>query len=147
MLFNGSVTFSYRFNSVMMYGLQLHLAYSVFELDPYWAPIVMGPRWAPFVAGSPDRAPQEQGVPDRVSSGVQKGLLNCSVPVFEDFAPAIKCNMIKECDGGEDERDCHFHVNENSFQLFCSSLPPPHHCHKCRTTQILGLQLSNGRTK
>ncbi|XP_070205907.1 G-protein coupled receptor GRL101-like [Littorina saxatilis] len=39
-------------------------------------------------------------------------VFNCSVPHFHRFEPLLNCNMLKECEGGEDERNCTYHSNE-----------------------------------
>ena len=33
-------------------------------------------------------------------------LFDCSVPHFNSFKPLLSCNMIRECQGNEDEKDC-----------------------------------------
>ena len=33
-------------------------------------------------------------------------LFDCSVPHFHSFKPLLSCNMIRECQGNEDEKDC-----------------------------------------
>ena len=33
-------------------------------------------------------------------------LFDCSVPNFHSFKPLLSCNMIRECQGNEDEKDC-----------------------------------------
>ena len=39
-------------------------------------------------------------------------LYNCSVPHFHSFKPLLSCNMVRECQGNEDEKDCGYHSND-----------------------------------
>ena len=39
-------------------------------------------------------------------------LYNCSVPHFHSFKPLLSCNMVTECQGNEDEKDCGYHSND-----------------------------------
>ena len=39
-------------------------------------------------------------------------LFNCSVPHFHSFKPLLSCNMVRECQGNEDEKDCGYHSND-----------------------------------
>ena len=39
-------------------------------------------------------------------------LYNCSVSHFHSFKPLLTCNMIRECQGNEDEEDCGYHSND-----------------------------------
>ena len=41
---------------------------------------------------------------------MDKAMLNCSVPYFSHFAPALSCNFNVECDKGQDEEDCFYEV-------------------------------------
>ena len=38
------------------------------------------------------------------------GKWNCSVPHWPDFRQHMRCNMLRECEGGEDEVDCGLRV-------------------------------------
>ncbi|KAK7474463.1 hypothetical protein BaRGS_00034285 [Batillaria attramentaria] len=40
------------------------------------------------------------------------GTYNCSVPHFERFRPHFNCNLVKECQDMEDERDCSYTSDE-----------------------------------
>ena len=39
-------------------------------------------------------------------------LYNCSVPHFHSFKPLLSCNLVRECQGNEDEEDCGYHSND-----------------------------------
>ena len=39
-------------------------------------------------------------------------LYNCSVPHFHSFKPLLSCNLVRECQGNEDEKDCSYHSND-----------------------------------
>ena len=39
-------------------------------------------------------------------------LYNCSVPHFHSFKPLLSCNMVRECQGDEDEKECGYHSND-----------------------------------
>ena len=39
-------------------------------------------------------------------------LYNCSVPHFHSFKPLLSCNLVRECQGNEDEKDCGYHSND-----------------------------------
>ena len=39
-------------------------------------------------------------------------LYNCSVPHFHSFKPLLSCNLVKECHGNEDEKDCSYHSKD-----------------------------------
>ena len=39
-------------------------------------------------------------------------LYNCSVPHFHSFKPLLSCNMVRECQGNEDEKDCDYHSDD-----------------------------------
>ena len=38
-------------------------------------------------------------------------LYNCSVPHFHSFKPLLSCNLVRECRGNEDEKDCGYYSN------------------------------------
>ena len=40
-------------------------------------------------------------------------LYNCSVPHFHSFRPVLSCNMVPECQGGEDEEGCGYQSNDS----------------------------------
>ena len=37
---------------------------------------------------------------------------NCSVPHFHSFKPLLSCNLVRECQGNEDEKDCGYHSSD-----------------------------------
>ena len=39
-------------------------------------------------------------------------LYNCSVPQLHSFKPLLNCNMVRECQGNEDEEDCGYYSND-----------------------------------